>query len=197
MLDVFFLFFLLKVSKPRFSLFEQICMAVMGICLGTSVASYGEMNMNLTGMLLMFSAEFTEAIRLVLVQRFLKSLRFGVVESLYFMSPAGAVCLLCASIVSEFPSMHRNGAFAQVASNPILFATAGMLGVGVHFLSFMVVQRTNSVTLKVLGTARNAMLVLLSVFWYGELVSLTQFLGYATSIAFFGFYTYCRTRSKA
>lgn len=40
--------------------------------------------------------------------------------------------------------MRRHGAFAQVAAHPFLFLAAGTLGVGVHFLSFLVVQVTNS-----------------------------------------------------
>ena len=55
-------------------------------------------------------------------------------------------------------------------------------------------QTTNSVTLKVLGTARNALLVLASVYFFGELVSGTQFMGYSLSLAFFTYYSYLKTR---
>lgn len=168
-------------------------MAVMGICLGTALASFGEMNFNLLGIFLMMAAELTEAVRLILVQKFLQSLRFGIVESQYYMAPAGAVCLMGASILTEYKSMHANGAFAQLTAHPALFFFAGTLGVGVNFLSYLVVQQTNSVTLKVLGTARNAGLVLLSVYIYGELVSGTQALGYTVSLCFFGLYSYFKT----
>lgn len=40
--------------------------------------------------------------------------------------------------------MRRHDAFAQIAAHPFLFLAAGTLGVGVHFLSFLVVQVTNS-----------------------------------------------------
>lgn len=167
-------------------------MSVMGICLGTALASVGEVNFNLSGISLMMAAELTEAIRLILVQNFLQSLRFGIVESQFYMAPAGAVCLMGASVLTEYKVMYANGAFAQMVAHPALFFLTGTLGVGVNFLSYLVVQQTNSVTLKVLGAARNAGLVLLSVLYYGELVSGTQALGYAVSLCFFGLYSFLK-----
>lgn len=82
----------------------------------------------------------------------------------------------------ELPSMLRNNAWEQVAAHPCLFLAAGTLGVGVHFLSFLVVRITSSVTLKTLGTARNALLVLASVSLFGEIVTPTQFLGYVLAL---------------
>lgn len=147
------------------------------------------------GISIMLAAEFTEAVRLILVQKFLQSLKFGVLESQYFLAPAGAVCLMGASMLTEFPSMSREGAFGTIQAHPLLFFCAGTLGVGVHFLGFMVVQQTNGVTLKVLGTARNAGLVMLSVWAYGELVSGLQAIGYTVSLTFFALYSYYKTKA--
>lgn len=122
----------------------QIILSVLGICAGTALASYGEINMSVLGVLIMFAAEVTEAVRLVLVQYLLKSLKFSIVESQYFLAPCSALALFSASMLLEFPSMNRNDAWAQVAAHPYLFLAAGTLGVGVHFLSFLVVQVTNS-----------------------------------------------------
>lgn len=47
-------------------------MSVLGICVGTSIASYGEVNFSIIGILTMFAAEATEAVRLVLVQYLLQ-----------------------------------------------------------------------------------------------------------------------------
>lgn len=47
-------------------------MAVLGICAGTALASYGEVNSSALGISIMFAAEVTEAVRLVLVQYLLK-----------------------------------------------------------------------------------------------------------------------------
>jgi hypothetical protein len=43
----------------------------------------------------------------------------------------------------------RDTVCVQLANHPGLFLLAATLGLGVHFLTFLVVQSTNSVTLKV------------------------------------------------
>ena len=55
-----------------------VCGAVVGICLGTAIASAGEASLNLFGLGLMLLAELCEATRLVLVQKLLNNLKFGV-----------------------------------------------------------------------------------------------------------------------
>jgi len=50
----------------------QIIVSVLGICAGTALASYGELNFSALGILIMLGAEVTEGIRLVLVQYLLK-----------------------------------------------------------------------------------------------------------------------------
>lgn len=108
----------------------------------------------------------------------MQSLKFSIVESQYYLAPCAAVALFSLSMLLEVSSMQRHKAWEQIVAHPFLFLAAGTLGVGVHFLSFLVVQATSSVTLKVLGTARNALLVLASVYLFGEVVTPTQFLGY-------------------
>lgn len=75
-----------------------------------------------------------------------QSLKFSIIESQYFLAPCAALALFSASVLLEFPSMHRHNAWEQIAAHPFLFLAAGTLGVGVTFLSFLVVQMTNSGT---------------------------------------------------
>ena len=57
-------------------------------------------------------------------------------------------------------------------------------------LTFLVIKLTNSVTLKVINTARNAAFVLVTVTLLGEEASATQILGYVISLAAFSAYLY-------
>ena len=57
---------------------------------------------------------------------------------------------------------------------------------------FLVIKTTNSVTLKVLGTARNAGLVLLSAWLYHEQISRLEAGGYLVCLAAFGYYNYAK-----
>ena len=64
------------------------------------------MHMNLTGMLLMLGSVYCEATRLMLTQRLLNHMNFHVLEGLYYMSPASALCALAVAIVAEVPKFN-------------------------------------------------------------------------------------------
>ena len=61
---------------------KRVCFAVFMICVGTSIASAGEANFNLVGLLIMLCAETCEATRLVLTQKLLTNLKFPAMEGL-------------------------------------------------------------------------------------------------------------------
>jgi hypothetical protein len=74
----------------------------------------------------------------------LQSLKFSVVESQFYLAPCAALALFTAFVLIEMPSMQQLKAWQQIVSHPFLFLAAGTMGLGVHFLSFLVVQITNS-----------------------------------------------------
>ena len=59
-------------------------------------------------------------------------------------------------------------------------------------LTFLVIKLTNSVTLKVINTARNAAFVVCTVTLLGEEATPIQFCGYCLSLCAFSAYTYFR-----
>ena len=67
-----------------------------------------------------------------------------------------------------------------------------VLGFAVNVSSFLVIKRSSSIMLKLLGTARNAGLVLFSSVFLGETITRTQTFGYAVCLTFFGAYNYCK-----
>lgn len=68
---------------------------------------------------------------------------------------------------------------------------------GINFITFLVIQMTSSVTLKVLGTARNAGLVVFSFVFLREVVTWLQGVGYTISLVAFGFYNYFKMSQVA
>ena len=56
----------------------RISAAVLMISLGTAISSYGELNLSLTGLVLMLVSVYCEATRLMLTQRLLKHMNFHV-----------------------------------------------------------------------------------------------------------------------
>lgn len=173
-----------KIESPS----QTTIFSVLVISVGTAAACTFTTEMNITGLLVMLMAEATEAIRLLMTQFLLQNLKFGVVEGQYVLAPASAFWLFLASVVFELNTMIDKGAFSIIAANPGTFIVASGLGLGVNFLSYLVIQATSSLTMKVLGTARNVLTILLGVMFYGETVSVNEGLGY--SLALVGFAGY-------
>ena len=76
--------------------------------------------------------------------------------------------------VTELPRAVAAGNLAIVSEHAHTFALAAALGFTVNLASFLVIKRTNSIMLKLLGTARNAGLVLFSATFLGEQITQTQ-----------------------
>ena len=125
----------------------------------------------------MFTSEAAEAVRLVLTQFLLKNLKFGVIEGLYVLAPASAFWLFVASLVLEFQNMVEKNAFMTIYNNPVIFLSASIMGLGVNYLSYLVIQATSSLTMKVLSTVRNIGIIFIGVAAYGEVVTQNQGLG--------------------
>lgn len=105
-----------------------------------------------------------------------------------YLAPACTLWLALGALAFEFPLMRRGGAAALVAAQPARFALAGALGFCVNALAYIVIQAASSLTLKVLGTVKNSLVVLLGVGLLGEHVSRLQGLGYVASVLAFGWY---------
>ncbi|KAH8055218.1 hypothetical protein JL720_14327 [Aureococcus anophagefferens] len=154
---------------------RNVALSVAAMSAGTVISSFGEAHFNLTGFLIMCAAETSEATRLVLTQRLLCNLKFGAFEGLYLMAPICAAWMWGLALFLEVPKLRASGDFAKITENG---------------------DRTSSVMVKLLGTARNAGLVLLSALALGEEVTAQQALGYGICLAFFAAYNYFKLTEK-
>lgn len=162
--------------------------AVAAIAAGTAIASYGEVNLSAVGVACMLLSEAFEASRLVMTQLLLTGSSFHPVEGLMYLAPACSAWLLLGAGALELPRMRAEGAFGLMASRPAAFAAAGAAGFAVNALAYGVIRGASSLTLKVLGTVKNAGVVWWGVLVLGEVVTPLQGAGYALSLA--GFLTY-------
>jgi drug/metabolite transporter (DMT)-like permease len=109
------------------------------------------------------------------------------------MAPASALCIFTGSLIFEVPTMISKGDHTLIMQHWHLFLLASTLGLAINLCSFLVIQLTSGVTIKILGTVRNALLVLFTVFGQGakgESVSSTQFIGYFVTLLGFTAYNY-------
>ena len=99
-----------------------------------------------------------------------------------------------AAAVNETGRAREMHALDTIWRHPLLFGASALLGVVASMLTFLVIKLTNSVTLKVINTARNAAFVLFTVTLIGEEAFVLQMCGYSISLAAFSAYTYYKTQ---
>ena len=175
---------------------RRVLASVMVICMGTALASLGEGSLNPIGLLLMLTAEVSEAMRLVLTQKLLQNLRFGVIEGQVWLAPTSALWLFSAAAVHELPRLLRTEAWRIPLQNPLPFVASSILCFAVAFATFLVIKATNSVTLKVLGTARSAGLVVWSAVVLGERITPLELGGYSLSLCAFAAYNVFKVQGR-
>ncbi|KAJ1418824.1 triose-phosphate transporter family-domain-containing protein [Ochromonadaceae sp. CCMP2298] len=167
--------------------------SVLVITAGITATCTFRPEFHVLGITIMFLSEVTEAARLILTQFLLQQLKFSTVESLYVLAPASAFWLMLASVVFELPAMLEKDALSIFANNLPTFLMASSMGVVVNFMSFSVIQSTNSLTLKMLGTLRNIVTIVVGVLFYRERLALSEVGGY--SVALVGFVSYNLARA--
>ena len=64
--------------------------------------------------------------------------------------------------------MYKNNAIDTILNNIPAFFVASFMGIGVNYLSYLVIQYTSSLTMKILGTVRNIILIFYGVLVHGE-----------------------------
>lgn len=169
-----------------------VVLSILGIVVGTVMNCAGSVDYTIYGLFLMFGAEFFEAVRLVLTQFLLKNKKFSVIEGQYWLAPASAVSLLSLSVLTEWSEIYATGKYTFLFDPRYrwYFFLSSTLGLFVNLSSFLVVQTTSSVTLKILGTVRNAGLVVFQVLFAQEIITANQFGAYMVTLVAFGFYNY-------
>lgn len=172
---------------------RPVILSVIIISIGTAATCSYTPQLSVLGLIVIFTAEFFESIRLVLTQFLLQNLKFGVVEGQYVLSPASAFWLFLASAYFESRKMYEEDAFSIIKENPLAFLAASSLGLGINFLTYYVIQATSSLTMKILGGVRNIGTIFVGVFRYGEVVDHREALGYM--VAFIGFISYSAAKS--
>ena len=81
-----------------------------------------------------------------------------------YLAPACTFWLFIGMLLVEWPAMSAANALGMMAARPFLYFSAAALGFLVNTLAYFVIQLSSSLTLKVLGTVKNA-----GVLWIGVL----------------------------
>ncbi|USW55917.1 Putative sugar phosphate transporter domain-containing protein [Septoria linicola] len=151
------------------------------IVIGVVIASYGEIQFNMTGFLYQVGGIIFEATRLVMVQRLLSSAEFKMdpLVSLYYFAPACAVMNGLTALVVEVPRLtladvEKVGYLTLVINAMIAF----LLNVSVVFL----IGKTSSLVMTLSGVLKDILLVVASIMIFRDPVSGIQAFGYSIAL---------------
>lgn len=190
----------------------NLMLSVFIIGVGVATASCANDKLSYVGIIVQFLAMLSESARLVLTQKLLQGYSFNAsmcsgfgaanaleyhvsnpshtVEGLMYTSPACIFWLFLGWLVFESQRMIAANAFAKIAAAPLLYCCAAALGFLVNVTAYWTIQLTGGLTIKVLGTVKNAIVVLLGMIFLAEPVTALQLVGYGTSIGGFALYNW-------
>ncbi|GBG30715.1 UDP-galactose transporter 1 [Hondaea fermentalgiana] len=176
---------LFRLTNPS----RKVVASVLVICIGTAIAGAGELNFSIVGMACMLLAQTCEALKLIYTQVVLQNLRFDLAETLYYITPTSAVFVFFFALFLEFPYMTADH-WAIVFEHQQSFFMSCICAIATNVINTFVIQFSNALVLKLVATARNAVLVLVNAMFFGEIVTTQQYVGYFVSLGGFVAYNY-------
>jgi drug/metabolite transporter (DMT)-like permease len=176
----------------------EVYITLIPVVVGIVLASNSEPLFHLWGFLACFIATFARALKSVLQGLLLtnENERLDSLNLLLFMSPIALAILSISSLVIEplaFETMisncksSRTFGFILVSNCSIAFL--------VNLSNFMVTKCTSPLTLQVLGNAKGAVAVVVSILLFRNPVSSTGMIGYTITVFGVVFYSEAKKRS--
>lgn len=158
------------------------------IAAGVAMATYGELNFSLLGLLCMFSAMSCEAVRLTLVQTLLQrqDLQLNPLSTLYYIMPISVACLLPIAFVTESRGLQECRWLTLQALPTLLANAAG--AVALNLSIYIVVGTMSALTMKLAAIVKDIGLVAISCALFGDTLTFPGVFGY--SIALIGVCVY-------
>ncbi|MQM02611.1 hypothetical protein Taro_035371 [Colocasia esculenta] len=166
---------------------------------GVVIASGGEPSFHLFGFIMCIGATAARALKSVLQGILLSSEgeKLNSMNLLLYMAPIAVVFLLPATLIMENNVVGITIALAREDTRIIwylLFNSA--LAYFVNLTNFLVTKHTSALTLQVLGNAKGAVAVVISILIFRNPVSVTGMLGYAITVVGVVLYSEAKKRNK-
>mmetsp|Transcript_19680 Transcript_19680/g.63969 ORF Transcript_19680/g.63969 Transcript_19680/m.63969 type:complete len:344 (+) Transcript_19680:168-1199(+) len=171
-------------------------MNMMVITVGVMIASYGELNFVLFGVLVQLGALFAEAFRLSLVQILLtsKGMSLDAMTTLYYLSPACFCFLLVPFLIIELPQIRCD---ETMRFDPVLMLANASVAFGLNVAVYVLIKRTSALTMNVAGVVKDWILIgLSSVLFLAPIASLSLY-GYLLAFAGVCYFNYKKMQAKA
>ena len=135
-----------------------------------------------------------EAVRLMLVQVLITRQGYSMnpIQSLYYVSPACAVCLLLPFIAVELPDIMAN---SELVINWVVLVLNAMTAFLLNLAVFLLIGKTSALTMNIAGVIKDWMLIFASQHLFHNPVTFLNYLGYVVAFLAVGMYNYNKLKS--
>jgi drug/metabolite transporter (DMT)-like permease len=164
------------------------------VTIGVAIASYGELNFNITGVLYQLISVISESVRLVLVQILLQSrgLKLNPITTLYYVAPC-CLAFLCLPFFTL--EAGRLAADTTINISPFLFVTNAMAAFALNMAVFLLIGKTSALTMNIGGVVKDWMLIGLSIGLFKAAVTRVNLIGYLVAFAGVCWYNYAKLQA--
>lgn len=166
---------------------------------GVIIASGGEPSFHLFGFIMCVGATAARALKSVLQGILLSSEgeKLNSMNLLLYMAPVAVVFLLPATLIMEKNVLGMTIALAREDVKIVWYLLFNSsLAYFVNLTNFLVTKHTSALTLQVLGNAKGAVAVVISILIFRNPVSVTGMLGYSLTVFGVILYSEAKKRNK-
>lgn len=159
------------------------------VTIGVAIASYGELNFNMVGVMYQMSSIVSESIRLVLVQILLQSrgLKLNPITTLYYVAPCCFGFLLFPFFALEFTKITTD---PTLVINPFYMLANAMVAFGLNMAVFLLIGKTSALTMNIAGVVKDWLLIGISVWLFQSAISGLNLFGYFIAFLAVCWYNY-------
>lgn len=164
---------------------------------GVVIASGGEPSFQLYGFIMCLAATAARALKSVLQGILLSSEgeKLNSMNLLLYMAPIAVLVLLPATLIIEPNVLGITVALARKDSKIVIYLLINSaVAYCVNLTNFLVTKHTSALTLQVLGNAKGAVAVVVSILLFRNPVSITGMLGYTLTV--FGVILYSEVKKR-
>lgn len=173
---------------------ENICIMLV-ISFGVALASYGELNFVLVGVLYQLGAIFTESNRIVLLQILLQNngIKFNPVQSMYYISP---LCFLFLSIpwaVLEKPRLQESRFLVTMEEDSYgMFMGNAITAFALNVAVFLLIGQTSALAMNIAGVVKDWLLIWISYSFFKAPITPLNIIGYAIAFLAVCYFNYLK-----
>lgn len=166
------------------------------VTVGVMIASYGEINFVVVGVMVQLASIASESTRLTLVQILLqrRGLKLNPFTTMYYISPACFAFLTIPFVFLEAPKMAEDPTFK------FDFWVIGLnacVALALNLAVFLLIGKTSALSMNVAGVVKDWLLIGLSVWLFNAPVSSLSLEGYLLAFAGVCYYNYSKLKANA